>query len=54
MLTTIIDDNLHYILLQPYQEPDNPELSLKTVGRTIKETVQELIQLLEDEVQYFY
>jgi len=34
---------------QAYEEPDNPELSLKTVNRTIKETVQELIQLLEDE-----
>jgi len=34
---------------QVYEEPDNPELSLKTVNRSIKETVQELIQLLEDQ-----
>lgn len=33
---------------QVYEKPDSPDLSLKTVGRTIKETVQELIQLLED------
>ena len=37
-------------IFKAYEEPDNPELSLRTVGRTIKETVQELINLLEDKV----
>ena len=32
---------------QPYEAPDNPELSLKTVNRTIGETVLEVIELLE-------
>ncbi len=32
---------------QAYEEPDAPELHLKTVNRTIKETVLEVIELLE-------
>ena len=32
---------------QPYEAPDNPELSLKTVNRTIGETVLEVIDILE-------
>ena len=32
---------------QPYEAPDNPDLSLKTVNRTIGETVLEVIELLE-------
>ena len=34
-------------MCQPYEAPDNPELSLKTVNRTIGETVLEVIELLE-------
>jgi len=33
---------------QAYETPDNPELSLDTVGRTIQETVLEVIQMLEN------
>ena len=36
-----------WIATQPYEAPDNPELSLKTVNRTIGETVLEVIELLE-------
>ena len=32
---------------QPYEAPDNPELSLKTVNRTIGETVLEVIDVLQ-------
>ena len=35
---------------QAYETPDNPELSLDTVGRTIQETVLEVIQMLENAV----
>jgi len=34
---------------QVYETPDNPELSLDTVGRSIQETVLEVIQMLESE-----
>jgi len=34
---------------QAYEEPDNPELKLRTVNRSIKETVMEVIQMLEAE-----
>ena len=52
---TYISHGVHQIItllqiFKAYEEPDNPELSLRTVGRTIKETVQELINLLEDKV----
>jgi len=33
---------------QVYEAPDNPELSLDTVGRSIQETVLEVIQMLEN------
>ena len=45
-----LSDHNSSVHFQAYEEPDNPELSLRTVGRTIKETVQELINLLEDKV----
>ena len=35
---------------QAYETQDNPELSLDTVGRTIQETVLEVIQMLENAV----
>ena len=38
---------MYWIATQPYEAPDNPELSLKTVNRTIGETVLEVIELLE-------
>lgn len=34
---------------QPYERPESPELVLKTVGRSIQDTVREVIQLLENE-----
>ena len=36
---------------QAYEEPDKPELSLKTVNRTIQETVLEVIEMLEKNVR---
>ncbi len=36
---------------QVYEEPDNPELMLRTVNRTVEETVLEVIELLEQNVQ---
>ncbi len=36
--------------MQAYEEPDSPELALKTVDRTIQETVLEVIELLEQNV----
>ena len=35
---------------QVYETPDSPELSLDTVGRSIQETVLEVIQMLENAV----
>lgn len=35
---------------QVYEEPVNPELALKTVNRSIKDTMMEVITLLENNV----
>lgn len=32
---------------QAYEEPDDPELELRTVGRSVKDTVQDVIDMLE-------
>lgn len=35
---------------QPYEAPENPDLVINTVGKTIRETVLVVIQMLENEV----
>ena len=38
---------------QAYEAPENPDLSLDTVNRSIKDTMMEVITLLENNVSIF-